>query len=59
MLAVAVPVKDLDLQGTVHVSVAQRSHGDFGRGPDGIQGIVDLGALPDHSVAVVFVEAVQ
>ena len=50
MLAITIPVKDLNLQRTVHVTVAQRGHGNLHRGPDGIQGIVNLGTLPHHRV---------
>lgn len=56
VLAAAVPVKDLDLQGSVHVAVAQGCHRDLGRRPDGIQGTVDLAALPHHRVATVLVK---
>ena len=59
MLAVAVPVEDLDLEGSVDIAVAQRRHGDLGGWPDGTQGVVDLIALPHHRVLVVLVQSVR
>jgi len=57
VLAIAIPVKNLNLQRTIHVTVTQRRHGNLDRGPDGIQGIVDLGTLPHHRVRVVLVQS--
>jgi hypothetical protein len=55
VLAIAVPVEDLNLQGAVAIVVAKGYHGDLYRSPDGIQGIVNALAFPHHGVGVVLV----
>lgn len=57
MLAVAIPIKDLNLERSVHIPVTQSRHGNLDRRPDRIQGIVDLGALPHHRVRIVLVQS--
>ena len=46
-------IANLYKQSTVAVSVAQSSHRDFGRLPDGIQGIFYFAALPADSESAV------
>jgi hypothetical protein len=57
MLAIAVPVKDLNLQRAVTIVVAKGYHGNLYRSPDGIQGIVNALAFPHHGVGVVLVQS--
>ena len=59
VLAVAVPVEDLDLQGPVHVTIAQAAHGDLGRLEHRAQVVVHLVALPHHRVLAVLVHSVD
>mmetsp|Transcript_51539 Transcript_51539/g.104893 ORF Transcript_51539/g.104893 Transcript_51539/m.104893 type:complete len:355 (+) Transcript_51539:254-1318(+) len=56
MLAIGIPIEDLHLEGSIDVSVAEGGHGDLHGGPDGVQCVVDLGALPHHSVGAVLVQ---
>lgn len=59
MLAAGFPIPHSDPQRSEQVPVAQRGQGDLGCGPDGVQSVIDLVALPHHGVHTVLADAVE